>query len=63
MKRTNSIKRIFGFYKQKCRWGGYDKKGLCPTLTASMGMGGGFIPMVTRRFKIDKTDNVRSVRH
>ena len=38
--------RLGGLYGQITRWGCYDKEGKAPTLTASMGMGGGFVPMV-----------------
>lgn len=38
--------RIGGFYSQTTRWGIYDKNSNAPTLTASMGLGGGHIPMV-----------------
>lgn len=41
--------RIGGFYNQITRWGIYDKNATAPTLTASMGMGGGFIPMIPER--------------
>lgn len=41
--------RIGGFYGQVTRWGIYDEKAKSPTLTASMGMGGGFVPMVPER--------------
>lgn len=42
----NNIKRLYGLYGQRTRWGIYDKKGIAPTLTASMGLGGGHIPML-----------------
>ena len=41
--------RLGGFYGQNTRWGIYDEKPKSPTLTASMGMGGGFVPMVPER--------------
>lgn len=41
--------RIGGFYGQNTRWGIYDEKAKSPTLTASMGMGGGFVPMVPEK--------------
>ena len=41
--------RLGGFYGQTTRWGIYGKEGKSPTLTASMGMGGGFVPMVPER--------------
>lgn len=47
--RTNQLVttpvRLGGLYGQTTRWGIYDKTGKSPTLTACMGMGGGFIPM------------------
>ena len=33
--------RLGGLYGQHERWGIYDIEGIVPTLTASMGMGGG----------------------
>ena len=33
-------------YGQHSRWGVFGKDGKCPTITASMGMGGGHVPMV-----------------
>ena len=42
----NKINRKYGLYGQTTRWGVYDKNGLAPTLTASMGMGGGHTPMI-----------------
>ena len=47
------IIRLGGMYGQATRWGVYDKQGIAPTLTASMGCGGGFIPMVIE----DEQDN------
>ena len=41
--------RLGGFYGQVTRWGIYDKDGKSPTLTASMGLGGGFVPMIPER--------------
>ena len=41
------INRLGGLYNQATRWGIYDTEGCSPTLTASMGMGGGHVPMVT----------------
>ena len=38
-------RRLGGFYNQNSRWGGFDVDYKSPTLTASMGMGGGFVPM------------------
>lgn len=39
------IKRLGGLYGQATRWGIYDTEAKAPTLTASMGMGGGHVPM------------------
>ena len=44
----NQAKRIGGLYGQVTRWGIYDTDGKTPTLTASMGMGGGHVPMVSK---------------
>lgn len=60
--RTNQcvVKRIGGLYGQTTRWGIYDKDGKSPTLTASMGMGGGFVPMIPiRQTKTEKTYTVK----
>lgn len=40
------IDRIGGLYGQATRWGVYNKEGISPTIVASMGMGGGHVPMV-----------------
>jgi DNA (cytosine-5)-methyltransferase 3A len=40
------IKRIGGLYDQVTRWGIYDSDGISPTITASMGMSGGHVPMI-----------------
>ena len=37
--------RVGGMYGQTTRWGLYDNNGISPTLTASMGEGGDYIPM------------------
>lgn len=51
--RTNQLVttplRLGGLYGQTTRWGIYDKTGKSPTITASMGMGGGFIPMIPEK--------------
>lgn len=39
------INRLGGLYNQDSRWGIYDTSGKCPCLTASAGMGGGYVPM------------------
>lgn len=60
--------RLGGFYGQVTRWGVYDEKGKSPTLTASMGMGGGFVPMVPERLgniegqKDNQANRIYSVR-
>lgn len=50
---SNEIKRICGWYGQTTRWGFYDQKYIAPTLTASMGEGGGFVPFIFIRIKDD----------
>lgn len=45
----NRINRLGGLYNQVTRWGIYSKSGCAPTLTASMGMGGGHVPMIAER--------------
>lgn len=52
--------RLCGLYGQTTRWGIYDKVGKSPTLTASMGMGGGFIPIIP--IQTDKTDKTYIVK-
>lgn len=42
------IETIITLYGQHSRWGVVNRKKISPTLTASMGMGGGLIPMVIR---------------
>lgn len=46
--------RLGGLYNQQTRWGIYDENGKSPTLVASMGMGGGFIPMIPIKYCNDK---------
>ena len=41
------LKKLGSLYNQASRWAVWDKTGVAPTLTSSMGMGGGFIPMIT----------------
>jgi site-specific DNA-cytosine methylase len=43
---TGKIKQIGSLYGQHSRWAIYAKDGLSPTITASMGMGGGHVPMI-----------------
>lgn len=52
------LNRIGGLYGQVTRWGVYDDKGLSPTLTASMGMGGGFVPMTKQEPKVRQVGNI-----
>ena len=61
--RTNqcAVKRVGGLYGQNTRWGIYDKDGKSHTLTASMGMGGGFIPMIP--IQPDKTAKIYTVKN
>lgn len=60
--------RLGGFYGQTTRWGIYGEEGKSPTLTASMGMGGGFVPMVPERLgniegqKDNQANRIYSVR-
>lgn len=43
------IERIGGMYGQATRWGLYSDEGISPTITASMGLGGGHVPMVEEK--------------
>ena len=60
--------RLGGFYGQATSWGIYGEQGKSPTLTASMGMGGGFVPMVPERLgnipgqKDNQANRIYSVR-
>ena len=42
----NGILHLGSLYGQHSRWGVFAKEGKCSTITASMGMGGGHVPMV-----------------
>ena len=42
----NKIKRLFNFSKRQSSRVVYDENGLCPTLVAAMGTGGGNVPML-----------------
>ena len=57
----SGINRIGGLYDQVTRWGIYDQKGNAPTLTASMGMGGGHIPMITEQVKEESQTVIKGV--
>ena len=43
---ANGIFHLGSLYGQHSRWGVFAEEGKCPTITASMGMGGGHVPMV-----------------
>ena len=43
---SGKIKQIGSLYGQHSRWAIYAKDGISPTITASMGMGGGHVPMI-----------------
>lgn len=57
----SGINRIGGLYDQVTRWGIYDQKGNAPTLTASMGMGGGHIPMIPEQVKEESQTVIKGV--
>ena len=46
---ADGILHLDSLYGQHSRWGVFAKDGKCPTITASMGMGGGHVPMVPTR--------------
>lgn len=46
---ADGILHLGSLYDQHSRWGVFGKDGKCPTITASMGMGGGHVPMVPTR--------------
>ena len=46
---ADGILHLGSLYGQHSRWGVFAKEGKCPTITASMGMGGGHVPMVPTR--------------
>ena len=46
---ADGILHLGSLYGQHSRWGMFAKDGKCPTITASMGMGGGHVPMVPTR--------------
>ena len=46
---ADGILHLGSLYGQHSRWGVFAKDGKCPTITASMGMGGGHVPMVSTR--------------
>lgn len=46
---ADGILHLGSLYGQQSRYGVFAKDGKCPTITASMGMGGGHVPMVPTR--------------
>lgn len=46
---ADGILHLGSLYGQHSRWGVFAKDGKCQTITASMGMGGGHVPMVPTR--------------
>lgn len=46
---ADGILHLGSLYGQHSRWGVFAKDGKCPTITASMGMGGGHVSMVPTR--------------
>lgn len=46
---ADGILHLGSLYGKHSRWGVFAKDGKCPTITASMGMGGGHVPMVPTR--------------
>lgn len=50
----NKIKFLGSTYNEHSRWGLFDSSGICPTLTAAMGMGGGYVPMILKTNNNDK---------
>ena len=46
----NKIIEYGSLYGQHSRWGVYNSEGIAPTLTAAMGLGGGFVPMIVEDF-------------
>ena len=46
---ADGILHLGSLYGQHSRWGVFATDGKCPTITASMGMGGGHVPMVPTR--------------
>lgn len=54
IKEKRGIKQLGNLYNQTTRWGIYDENGISPCITASMGMGGGHIPMIVDDSNIEK---------
>lgn len=53
-KKDPKIDRIGGLYGQATRWGVYNKEGISPTIVASMGEGGGHVPMIETDEKVER---------
>ena len=45
------IEFLGSLYDEHSRWGVHSVKGLSPTLTSSMGMGGVYVPMIIEKGK------------
>ena len=54
----SKIKFLGSTYNEHSRWGLFDSTGISPTLTAAMGMGGGYVPMI---LEIDNMDKVNVI--
>lgn len=52
----SKIKFLGSTYNEHSRWGLFDSSGICPTLTAAMGMGDGYVPMILEINKMDKVN-------
>ena len=57
----NKIIEYGSLYGQHSRWGVYNAKGIAPTLTAAMGLGGGHTPSVLVNERI-LCDNIQENR-
>lgn len=54
----HKIKFLGSTYNEHSRWGLFDSSGIAPTLTAAMGMGGGYVPMILEyRTKEESKEN------
>lgn len=54
----NKIVEYGSLYDQHSRWGVYNPIGIAPTLTAAMGMGGGYIPCVVEDFYTNREPRI-----
>lgn len=57
---TTDIDHLGSLYGQHSRWGVFGTDGKAPTLTASMGTGGGHTPMVSEPLRIGTVENAAS---